>query len=66
MSDYEEAPPAKRPRLEPAPEPKVRNGKLIDDPLHGDSVNETTWLERRKEPAGWRNGARVRKIESPK
>jgi hypothetical protein len=40
----------------------VRNGKLIDDMQNGDAITETQWLERRKEPPGWRNGARVRKL----
>lgn len=62
----DEQKPTKRPRAEPAPQPVVRNGKLIDDTQNGDAVNETTWLERRKEAPGWRNGARVRKIDSPK
>lgn len=48
----------------PAREPRA--GKLVDDMQNGDAVTKAAWLERRKEQSGWRNGARVRKIDQPK
>lgn len=49
----------------PAPV-RYSDARLIDDPTQGDSVSETTWVTRRKAADGWRNGARVRKIDTPK
>lgn len=35
--------------------------RMVDDETRGDSVDELTWVSRRKEADGWKNGAKVRK-----
>lgn len=41
---------------------RYTESRIVDDEQNGDAVDELTFINRRREGPGWRNGAKLRKI----